>query len=580
MSRSSRRARPEPAAPPSSAPHSGRLSRLAAAIAASPARQHLLFLAATVVTVLFVGYHFGTFDQTIHIPFLKKYVDPSLYPGDPFLELRLQHYSYFWFLFRPFYRAGVLEITLFIAHCAATYGTFWAVYGLSRTLFRNDLAALLTVAGFVFPHIGFAGFPVIEFSLLNRTAVLPFLLVGLNLYLQRRIVPAYALVGVMYNFHVISAQFVVAMFLFDGVLQLRRVGVWRLALGVAVFVVAALPVLIWKLGGSPVDLTPRPEWFTIIARGNLYNLFYLLPPYPHILLVTASGFAALFLFGIARRFPRAEPSDRTVTNFIGAALIILVVQVITAQWLPITIIVQSQIIRAGLFVLIFGYIYFAAYLADQYARGRWAPLEWGALAVAYIGVAMPIAPLVVWLVVRLVRAQWWRRALLGLTLAGSFAGMFGVALFYDVWEPGIHLAGPRTDWEAAQFWARDNTPREALFITPPQIWWLYQSDWRVFSERSTVATLSELLEAAFAPEYLDYWRPRFEALAPGALEQFRGDYFANKRITAAAFYGLTTADFERLAGQYGADYLVVEKSHTYDLPVAYENAGYTIYVLP
>ena len=142
MSRSSRRARPEPAAPPSSAPHSGRLSRLAAAIAASPARQHLLFLAATVVTVLFVGYHFGTFDQTIHIPFLKKYVDPSLYPGDPFLELRLQHYSYFWFLFRPFYRAGVLEITLFIAHCAATYGTFWAVYGLSRTLFRNDLAAL------------------------------------------------------------------------------------------------------------------------------------------------------------------------------------------------------------------------------------------------------------------------------------------------------------------------------------------------------------------------------------------------------------------------------------------------------
>ncbi|MCC7359004.1 MAG: hypothetical protein IT317_05985 [Anaerolineales bacterium] len=580
MSRSPRRARPEPAASPSFTPHPGRLSRLAGAIAASRARRHLLFLAATVVTVLFVGYHFGTFDQTIHIPFLKKYVDPGLFPGDPFLELRFQHYSYFWFLFQPFYRAGLLEITLFVGHCAATYGTFWALYGLSRVLFQSDLAALLTVAGFVFPHVGFAGFPVIEFSLLNRTAVLPFLLLAMYLYLQRRIVPAYLLVGVMYNFHVISAQFVVAMFLFDGVLHLRRVGPGRLALGVMVFVLAALPVLIWKLGGSSVDLTPRPDWFDVIARGNLYNLFYLLPPYPHILLITASGLSALGLFVIARRALPAAPGHQTVLAFVGAALLILVVQVITAQWLPITIIVQSQIIRAGLFVLIFGYLYFAAYLADLYTRAAWPPLEWGALALAYVGVVLPMAPLFVWLVVRLVRAPLWRRVTLGVTLAASFAAMFGVAFFYDIWEPGVHLAGPRTDWEAAQVWARANTPRDALFITPPQIWWLYQSDWRVFSERSTVATLSELLEAAFAPEYLDYWRPRFEALAPGALDQFRGDYFENKRLTAAAFYGLTTTDFERLAAQYGAEYLVVEKPHAYDLPVAYQNAGYAIYALP
>ena len=49
----------------------------------TPARRHLLFLAATVVTVVCVGYHFGTFDQTIHIPFLKKFVNPSLYPRRP-----------------------------------------------------------------------------------------------------------------------------------------------------------------------------------------------------------------------------------------------------------------------------------------------------------------------------------------------------------------------------------------------------------------------------------------------------------------------------------------------------------------
>lgn len=573
--------RPNPArTPPAQPPHAGRLAALADRLAQTPARRHLLFLAATVVTVLFVGYHFGTFDQTIHIPFLKKFVDPGLYPGDPFLELRFHHYSYFWFFFQPLYRLGILELSLFLGHCVATYATFWALWSLSQTLFRSNLAALFVVAAFVFPHVGFAGFPIIEFSLLNRTFVLPFLLVAFNLYLRGRVIPAYLLLGVMYNLHVISVQFVLAMFLFDALLELRRVGWWRVALGLVLFLAAASPVLLWKLGGSPVDFTPRPEWFTIIARGNLYNLFYLLPPYPHILLVTASGFAALLLFGIARRLPRAEPTDRTVTIFIGAALIILAVQVITAQWLPITIIIQSQIIRAGMFVLIFGYIYFGAYLADQYARRTWPALDFGALLFTYIFIVLPMAPLFVWVVLKVVRAQLWRRLLVGAMLVILLAAMFGIALTYDVWQPGVHLSGPQTDWEDAQVWARENTAVDALFITPPQIWWLYQSDWRVFSERSTVATLSELLEAAFAPEYLDYWKPRFEALAPGALAQFQGDYFENKRLTAAAYYGLTTADFEALAARFQADYLVIEKPHAYALPVVYENAGFVIYALP
>jgi hypothetical protein len=143
----------------------------------------------------------------------------------------------------------------------------------------------------------------------------------------------------------------------------------------------------------------------------------------------------------------------------------------------------------------------------------------------------------------------------------------------------VHAYGPRTEWESAQQWARDHTPRETLFITPPQRWWLYESDWRVYSERSTVATLGDLLEAAFAPEYIDTWRPRFEAVAPGALEQFRGDYFENKALTAEAFYRNTAGDFLRLGQALGAEYLVTERPHTYDLPIVYENAGFVIYDL-
>jgi hypothetical protein len=70
----------------------------------SAALRHLLFLLAAATTILLLGYYFGTFDQSVHIPFLRQAVDPTLYPGDRFFDLRHQFFSYFWFFFEPFYR--------------------------------------------------------------------------------------------------------------------------------------------------------------------------------------------------------------------------------------------------------------------------------------------------------------------------------------------------------------------------------------------------------------------------------------------------------------------------------------------
>ena len=555
------------------------LEAFADRLAGSPIRRHLFFSAAALFTLLFVGYHFGTFDQTIHIPFLKKYADPTLYPGDPFFELRFQHYSYFWFLFQPFYGAGVLEGVMLLAHFLATYFTYWMLWTLADTLFASPLATFLSTLALVVPHIGFAGFPIIEFSLLNRTFVLPFLLLAMVLFLRGRVVWAYALLGVMYNLHVISVQFVLSMFLLHSVLAWRSIGLPRLAAGLALFVVGAAPVLLWKLGsaGTPVDFSARPEWFQTVARGTLFNLFYLLPPYPHILIMTFSGVSALLLFAVGRSVKPAGRHDRAATHFVAAAIIILLVQIVTAQWYPATIIIQSQIIRAGLFILIFGYLYFGRYLAERYRQRAGSRYDLHVLTAAYTLFILPVAPLLIWAIQKVVTRHRVRRIAVASLLLVLVASTALVISAFEVWAPGVHPFGPQTSWEDAQHWARDNTPRDALFITPPQIWWLYESDWRVFSERSTVATLSELLEAAFAPEYVDYWQPRFADVAPGALEHFRGNYFDNKAATAEAFYSLTTAELEAVATKYGADFLVVEKPHTHDLPLVYQNEGFNVY---
>jgi hypothetical protein len=184
---------------------------------------------------------------------------------------------------------------------------------------------------------------------------------------------------------------------------------------------------------------------------------------------------------------------------------------------------------------------------------------------------------------------WWARKTLlstrGRQVATSLAGVAFLIVFYfgvwttQVWFPGIHVFARQTPWYDVQIWARENTPKDAIFITPPVIWWLYESDWRVFSERRPVATLTELYEAPFNPDYTDHWIPRFSAVAPGALEQFRGDDFENVRIARRAFEGLSTAALMRIACDYDASYLVVNKPRIEDLALVYQNSDYSVYDL-
>ena len=63
------------------------LTQLAEKLQHSALSRHLLFLSATFLTILLIGYNFGTFDEAMHIPFLKSTADPTLYPGDTMIEL-------------------------------------------------------------------------------------------------------------------------------------------------------------------------------------------------------------------------------------------------------------------------------------------------------------------------------------------------------------------------------------------------------------------------------------------------------------------------------------------------------------
>jgi hypothetical protein len=554
------------------------LERFANRISQSESTRHLFYLGVTLLSILSIGYHFGTFDQSIHIPFLKAIANPALFPGDAFVALRNEHYSYFWFLFVPFYHWGILEPTLFITHIIVTYFTFWMLYELCETLFKNPLSAMFGTLAFVLPHVSFAGFPLVEFSLLNRTFVMPFLLLAINLYLRGIRARSFFMLGILYNLHVLSVNYVLAMFVFDFILEYRKIG-WKKILNcVGVFILAALPVLLWKLQDSGTEIHLEPGWFDLITRTMMMHLFYLAGNL-YLLPASLSALSAYVLFLVAYHSAPARSHDKTVMIFVLAVTLVVLVQGIVTAWLPVSILLQFQIIRAGLFAVLFGYLYFADYLARKWMSGGVNAPGDAILTGTFFLSTLTFVTVLVLAAQKWWSATPWRLRATAVFLPMAFITSLVIAAWANFWHPGIFIYGPENPWREVQDWAKENSPKDAIFITPLNKWWLYESEWRVFSERQTVATLSEILEASFEPEYMSTWRPRIETLAPGAIAQFQGNYLENQQIAGQAYHNLSTAALLKAACQYQVSFIVVEKGHPRELPQVYENLEYVVYDL-
>ena len=552
------------------------LANISAQLSVSFRKRQLFFVTATLTTLLLIGYQFGTFDEAMHIPFLKSMANPSLYPGDQMLTLQSIYYSYFWYFFIPFLKIGWLEPVLFIVHATTIYLSYWAIWELSDTLFHNPLSSFISVIAFIVPHFSFVGFPVFEFAPLSRTFVLPFLLIAVNQFFKGRIVLAFFIAGLMYNIHVVSVNFILAMFGLACLLEFSRIGIRKIITAGIVFILAALPVLLWKASGNPVDFSLRPAWVAFLNQTMFRHIFALIGTFPGTWVIVLCGLSAIGMFFIAFHDGKRDQSAVTARIFIYAGIIVVVVDIITVYWLPITIIIQSQIARIGLWILILAYLYFANMLAGLYVRKTLSPVAFWLLTVTFLLSPLPILTVLVWLLARFVKSEWIiKTAAIAIPAATLFS--FALLLTLGFWQPGVFIYGQQTPWVDIQNWARNNTPISARFITPPEKIGVQESDWRVHSERASAGTFSELLVAAFQPGYEEEWKPRFELLAPGAVARFNGDYFANIEIIRQAYVGLSTDQLTLAACRLKAQYIVSEKPYLHPLPLVYENTEFAVY---
>jgi hypothetical protein len=111
-------------------------------------------------------------------------------------------------------------------------------------------------------------------------------------------------------------------------------------------------------------------------------------------------------------------------------------------------------------------------------------------------------------------------------------------------------------FRAAQNWARTETPKSAVFLTPPQ-----EAGFRVFSERSIVGEWKDGTQQYFDDAFAKEWGQRMEIVMAKEYGQFSDD------------------EIVALARRFGADY-IVGQGRRRKLPLAFDGGSTVVYSLP
>ena len=238
--------------------------------------------------------------------------------------------------------------------------------------------------------------------------------------------------------------------------------------------------------------------------------------------------------------------------------------------------------------LILGLFLLVPLLHPPLAGEAMKSLFWPGLRVAVLAIGFGL--FAGWFIGRSARQPWIRNA----TFTLSLTGLLGLICFERVnitevklwrgvdpdaqkgyWEKIVEKTrakidwpgtGMQSDWIQFQLWVRDNTPPGTLFFVPPSL-----NGFRVFSQRNAFLEAYDAEPTIFQPEYatavierlkiFEYWPPTIR----------------NAERADQVYHTLGTGDWQRLAQQWDAPYLITNRRVKLPFAKLYERGDITLW---
>jgi len=454
-------------------------------------------------------------------------------------------------------------------------------------------------------------------------------IVSLALIFRKNYIRACFFMGAAWNFHPMSALFLLALLFAHWLRHSGEYGIKTLLACSVAFVCAALPMLTQSLDYARISWEYGPEWL----QGVLWTVWYTVFPstWPASYFFRAGLYFWLFLMGLSTLPPDRKKSDLML--FVGVVGVLCVVGTIFAEIVPVASIIKLSLWRsswlyiilslpclAHLFITVgdrsflrrfliistlilltgcihsFPYyylllfnIFFLLLLLQSRLEKHYAWMYRHLLPAFFIMLSL-------FLIYQGLFGHGARIVGIGLGAAGAFLLLLSalehkfprlqgrrsfipVALLFIVFLDGgslWHRGGPdiyyhgyrrgeKDPWADVQFFSQQHTAKDALFIIPP-----YLNDFGIYSKRATLGDWAEGSSIIYLDN--DYAKQWFERMGDLGWKTIRG--------AEAGYNALTTEAIVAAAKKYRAQYVVTQKPKTFELPVLYENKAFILYEIP
>ena len=317
--------------------------------------------------ILINGYFYGIGDaQHSVIPVVKKYINPDMYPKDYLVNIITPSYfTYMYLILASLTKIMSMEIVFFVIYFISTFFSFLGIFMIAEHLF-NKKAAYLSVLFFLItkPALGHAIFD--RFSLEPSVMGFPFMVFAIYFFLRKRYVPCFIVLGVGFNIHAILSLLTFAVLILYVLISYKKHKILNLLKYVAVFIIFASPLLIWRF----------------ISSGSSYPLLYIVPPQTLTVLRSVVGhhtfisewdifrwivFAVYFLlFLLALKYKPQKEKHLDVLGIIVAVAIVSLLSYIFIEIIPISVAITFLPFRSTLIPILFFIIYISNYLIKVY----------------------------------------------------------------------------------------------------------------------------------------------------------------------------------------------------------------------
>jgi hypothetical protein len=576
---------------------------------------YLLFLC--FFFLIFHGYRYGHWEQVFYIPVIRHLMDPAFLQNDWFVKLTPYHTNVLCLLIL-LSKIFSLPGAFFLLYLICLIGHVLCTYLIAKELFKQESMALLVTyfLCMVIPH-GLGGYRLWQEGFTPIMLGNLFLLFSLLYFLRNNFITAFILAFLCGKAHLLMGLnwllILTPYYLFKLVNDLRarpkgrasrgnkpktnetrsllfgivrskdRILVIEILIILISFVILLLPDLVKQV--MIIVAQPQSEYLANIFNYININLRY---PQHYLLSFTGLGgwiyFVLIFLFLYVFTPLLIKKENRQKVLFIITALAaFIIINLIGVDIFRLGPVAVLQLLRTTYLLEYFLFMLFMAFLRSR-TKKKFLPLLYVLICILPLLVVIfpenyKILTLIwlVWGTMGLIKNK--GKGLVQLPTQKLFLySIFGLILFCSIALPrerahfNFGPLSPNGDpWREVCAWVRENTSKDAIFITPPE-----KEDFRLYAERAIVA---DYKACPYLPKDVFVWKERLSDLTASDPLTWTVRSWEVLPLLEEKYTALTWRDFWHLSQKYQANYIIVPTNKKLPWNIVHKNKGYSVYFL-